>query len=332
MSCSNLCKTSPTESIHKNIDNSTCSLKHSKQAVNLMEGDAISCVFNSDPSAGKTILITNGPHNNDDLKGVGTHSSPFNFSTNNNIKNKSSITIYTHSSDSEIPNKLQAALPTPAINILISNHFEHPTSRNHENNATTAATTTTATATTTKSTIKEQKLELDDFENKTKSIETTQIKKELPNSPERNLDNEETNEINTPADTAQSNVQTDITADQVSQTNSMPCSTKGDYRNISAGDDVLIQEQNAKIYLGTMVACENDKYQIKYYDESVKWSPADKIEKLLLSKEANIIFCIICKLDEPDNRVEVCEKCGRGYHRKCFPSKYVDSDNFKCLR
>lgn len=336
MSCSNLCKTTSTEPIHKNIDNSTCSLNHSKQAVNIVEGDAISCVFNADPSAGKTILITNCSHN-DDLKSAGTHNSPLKFSTNNNVKNKSSITIYTHSSDSEIPNKLQGALPTPAINILISNHFEHPTSRSlsHDGVATSTMTTATSAASATaaahtKTIEPEQKMpQLGEPISKLKPLEVTHIKTELPNSPEPKVDNKETIELDSasrPQSKALSNSTADVNCTQTDD--SMAC-TNADF---SSGDDVLIQERNSKFYLGTMIDYEKDKYKIKFYDESVKWSPADKVGKLLSPTKENAIFCIICKKDGPDRKVDVCDRCGRGYHRECFPAKYLDSDSFKCLR
>lgn len=337
MSCSNLCKTNTTaaEPLHtKNVDNNTsptsCTLNHAQKAVNIMEGDAISCVFNSDSAAGKTILITNCSHN-DDLKNATHAGSPIKFA-NNNMKNKSSITIYTHTTDSEIiPNKLQAALPPSAINILISNHFEHPgRTVTHENN----------------SLKNEQKLNLLDEGSVTNvktfdgpPITAATIKTELPatgnntNKHSNNNNSKETNVDDLPIEKSartEDDGKISKTANNDQIVNVQMDSIMTNSGEVSTGDTVFIQEQNKKLYLGTMVAIEADKCKIKYDNDKMKWTPVTDIERLI-SKATQVQsdgFCIICKVNEPDHKVEVCEQCGRGYHKKCVPS----SDSFKCLR
>lgn len=72
-------------------------------------------------SEAPTILITNYSHNNGTVNGSKkSHRTETNL--NSTGSSSSSITIYTHNSDSECP----ASLPAPSINILINNHFDRP--------------------------------------------------------------------------------------------------------------------------------------------------------------------------------------------------------------
>lgn len=87
----------------------------------------LSCVYNSESSAAKTILITNNYSRANSL----AHNQM--DSASNKIK-KSSITIYTHNSDTEGP---ASATPGNAvvydrINILINNHYDRPMKKEFE--------------------------------------------------------------------------------------------------------------------------------------------------------------------------------------------------------
>lgn len=73
-------------------------------------------------SEAPTILITNYAHNNGTVKSTAqSHCTKTNL--NPTGSSSSSITIYTHNSDSE---SSAANLAAPSINILINNHFDRP--------------------------------------------------------------------------------------------------------------------------------------------------------------------------------------------------------------
>lgn len=110
MSTSNLCSTS-----NYDVSETKASVQKELQALK----QTINLQTHSVCSEAPTILITNYSHNNGTVKGsTQSHRSQ----TTINPKNSSSITIYTHNSDSESP----ANLPASSINILINNHFDRP--------------------------------------------------------------------------------------------------------------------------------------------------------------------------------------------------------------
>lgn len=118
MSGTNLCSTTAnyvTDS-KANVQKEIQALQQTAFNLKAQENGGISCVYNSDAPAGKTILITNNySHNNGNaVNPLSAH--------NANLSPKSSITIYTHNSDSESVTNVSAS----SINILINNHFDHP--------------------------------------------------------------------------------------------------------------------------------------------------------------------------------------------------------------
>lgn len=80
----------------------------------------------------------------------------------------------------------------------------------------------------------------------------------------------------------------------------------------SIGDDVLVEQLNDQLRLGSVVEVLNNKYLVKFGDSS-DWVHAGKLQRL--DKREVDSQCILCK--EVCDFVDKCEKCGRGYHMKC---------------
>lgn len=112
MSTANLCSTA-----HHDVSDTKASVHKELQALK----QTINLQTHSVCSEAPTILITNYSHNNGTVNGS-TQSHRTTNNLNSTGSSSSSITIYTHNSDSECP----ANLPAPSINILINNHFDRP--------------------------------------------------------------------------------------------------------------------------------------------------------------------------------------------------------------
>lgn len=94
-------------------------------------------------------------------------------------------------------------------------------------------------------------------------------------------------------------------------------------------EDVLLKNIDEKFYLGTIVNILNGKYLVKFDDNTEKWSNERGLQKLnsSLKKSYNEDdpLCVVCKVKNDTDVVEICHLCSRGYHRHCT---HRNSSNF----
>lgn len=122
--------------------------------------------------------------------------------------------------------------------------------------------------------------------------------------------------------------------DPKSTTKSEPSDTENQKMEFSVNEDVLtINADDGKFYLGTIINETSGKngleYLVKFDDNTEKWSSSTELKKLnssLNDSGQNIALCVVCKLENEADIVEVCDKCRRGYHRSCI--KHDESANF----
>lgn len=84
------------------------------------------------------------------------------------------------------------------------------------------------------------------------------------------------------------------------------------------GQDVLLKQKDGRFYFGTVVEVNSAREQclVKFGDNTDSWSSYKDLTKLSQPED---LMCVVCKKSAPkDHReITVCDKCGRGYHRKC---------------
>lgn len=85
-------------------------------------------------------------------------------------------------------------------------------------------------------------------------------------------------------------------------------------------DEEVFMECDGKFYLGTVISSKAEDYLIKFDDNTEKWSNQCKLKKLTASpsKNGNDSLCVVCKISNEYDVVEICDKCSRGYHRQCI--------------
>ncbi|XP_012228715.1 metal-response element-binding transcription factor 2 isoform X3 [Linepithema humile] len=98
-----------------------------------------------------------------------------------------------------------------------------------------------------------------------------------------------------------------------------PDSTTREQRvGFSHGDDVL-QHQDGKFYLGTIVEVDlaRERCLVNFMDGTSSWSSFKELTKLAMPDSD--VMCVLCKISQPktDDDIIVCDKCGRGYHQMC---------------
>lgn len=93
-----------------------------------------------------------------------------------------------------------------------------------------------------------------------------------------------------------------------------------DKLEFSSGQDVLVKHRDGRYYLGTVVEVDSIREQcrVKFGDNTENWSSFKELSKLNAPQQEDIL-CVVCKKSAPKNKNEVivCDKCGRGYHRRC---------------
>lgn len=86
------------------------------------------------------------------------------------------------------------------------------------------------------------------------------------------------------------------------------------------GQDVLLKHKDGRYYLGTVVEVDNIREQclVKFGDNTENWSSFKDLAKLATPEQEDLL-CVVCKKSAPKkkNEITVCDKCGRGYHRRC---------------
>lgn len=86
------------------------------------------------------------------------------------------------------------------------------------------------------------------------------------------------------------------------------------------GQDVLLKQKDGRYYLGTVVEVDAIREQclVKFGDNTDSWSSFKDLTKLSTPQQEDLL-CVVCKKSTPkhNREITVCDKCGRGYHRKC---------------
>ncbi|XP_065368092.1 polycomb protein Pcl [Calliphora vicina] len=108
------------------------------------------------------------------------------------------------------------------------------------------------------------------------------------------------------------------------------------------GEDVFIKRHDDRFYLGTVIDTARNQFLVRFDDKTEVWCDADEMRKLGGSSANNTTsadeksvdqpMCVACKRSRPESKVEICERCGRGYHRKCTTETSPGSDDWLCKR
>lgn len=91
-------------------------------------------------------------------------------------------------------------------------------------------------------------------------------------------------------------------------------------------EDVFIKCNDGRFYMGTIIAQSEQQYLVRFDDKSEQWCEPEKLRKFG-NEPSNSAgdnaapnqtgpMCVACKRTQHDI-VEICERCGRGYHRGC---------------
>lgn len=105
--------------------------------------------------------------------------------------------------------------------------------------------------------------------------------------------------------------------------------------NFELDEDVLMEGNDGKFYLGTIINSKSEEYLIRFDDNTEKWSNSCKLKKLTASPTKNgedLSLCVICKISKEFDVVEICDKCSRGYHRQCIKEQSVHPSRWNCSR
>lgn len=84
--------------------------------------------------------------------------------------------------------------------------------------------------------------------------------------------------------------------------------------DIRIGDEVLVEIDSEKLYLGIVNDTKNDLFLTQFANGTEQWSPIRKLTKLNVNEESSM--CVVCK--EFNEIVQVCSQCRRGFHQKCI--------------
>ncbi|XP_005178487.1 polycomb protein Pcl [Musca domestica] len=108
------------------------------------------------------------------------------------------------------------------------------------------------------------------------------------------------------------------------------------------GEDVFIKRQDGRFYLGTVIDGAQNQFLIRFDDKTEQWCKAEEMRKLggagndstahSSNQAKDQAMCVACKQQQPDSKVEICERCGRGYHRKCTLETSKNSGVWLCKR
>lgn len=112
------------------------------------------------------------------------------------------------------------------------------------------------------------------------------------------------------------------------------------------GEDVFIKRQDDRFYLGTVIDTARNQFLIRFDDKTELWCSAEEMRKLgnssgnnnnnaasaTIAQGLDQPMCVACKRSQPESKVETCERCGRGYHRKCTSETIPGSDVWVCKR
>ncbi|XP_030386964.1 polycomb protein Pcl [Scaptodrosophila lebanonensis] len=103
-------------------------------------------------------------------------------------------------------------------------------------------------------------------------------------------------------------------------------------------EDVFIKCNDGRLYLGTIIDQAEQRYLVRFDDKSEQWCEPEKLRKLggnsaqESSSAPNGPMCVACKRAQHNDVVEICERCGRGYHRGCTTETTTGSGIWCCKR
>ncbi|KAH8336741.1 hypothetical protein KR059_002122 [Drosophila kikkawai] len=117
-------------------------------------------------------------------------------------------------------------------------------------------------------------------------------------------------------------------------------------------EDVFVRFKDGRFYLGTVIKQTTEQFLIRFDDQSEQWCEPDKLRKLGGSSSSSGStaaggggsssdssntptsgpMCVACKRSDIEDVVEICERCGRGYHRGCTVEIVKGSGIWSCKR
>ncbi|KAL1395704.1 hypothetical protein pipiens_000309, partial [Culex pipiens pipiens] len=95
-------------------------------------------------------------------------------------------------------------------------------------------------------------------------------------------------------------------------------------------EDVLVEHKDGRFYLGTVIAIGTGQCLVRFNDNTECWSDFRELTKLSSSDADDTPACVVCKRQNADDNVEVCENCGRGYHIKCMDGNFEKNGYWFC--
>lgn len=102
----------------------------------------------------------------------------------------------------------------------------------------------------------------------------------------------------------------------VTDTTTKTCSIKN-YHNFVLSQDVFAKQSDGRLFLGTIIDVASTLCLVKFDDDTERWYSAVDLKSLNSDGTDDSPICVVCKVIKSDGKVEVCETCGRGYHKKC---------------
>lgn len=238
------------------IKNETGEICSTNDDASFIQDELMSCVFNSESPAAKTILITNSYSAANKANAV-----------NNTNMNKSSIRIFTHSesegSSTCMPSSSGGGVVVDRINILINNHFNEPP--------------------------------LAPVSSSPAAEAATGIGANMPESAAKS------DQI--------------VKATEVAIDDEVSVNVTKDAHQFKVGDEVFVSQKDARFFLGTIMATDLTQCWVEFRDNSKRWAGIDELT--LFNADNTTPMCVVCKSETESETVEVCVKCGRGYHHKC---------------
>lgn len=95
-------------------------------------------------------------------------------------------------------------------------------------------------------------------------------------------------------------------------------------------EDVLVEHKDGRFYLGTVIAIGTGQCLVRFNDNTECWSDFRELTKLSSNDADDTPACVVCKRQNADDNVEVCENCGRGYHIKCMDGNFEKNGYWFC--
>lgn len=109
------------------------------------------------------------------------------------------------------------------------------------------------------------------------------------------------------------------------------CSIKN-YHNFKSSQDVLAKQADGCFFLGTIIDIESTLCLVKFGDNTERWFSVNDLKSLGSDSTDDSPICVVCKEIKTDVKVDVCETCGRGYHKKCTHGYREDNGAWHCKR